>query len=53
MGGRTAIEFANTHADRVIALMLNHPVVPSDDLIAGVRQPFFLSWAKDDGKWDN
>ena len=53
VGGRTSIEFAARYPDKTLAVVLQHPVVPSDDVIQGIRAPTLLSWAKDDGKWDN
>ena len=53
VGGRTAIEFGAQFPQKVIAVVLQHPVVPSDSVIQSVKAPILLSWAKDDGKWDN
>lgn len=54
VGGRTAIEFPNTYPQKTLAVILQHPVVPNDGLVSGLKAfPTLLSWAKDDGKWDN
>ena len=37
----------------VKAVILQHPVVPSDAMVQGLSKfKVLLSWAKDDGKWD-
>ena len=54
VGGRTAISFASQYPSAVSAVILQHPVVPSDGIVSGLRgQRVLLSWAKDDGLFDN
>lgn len=54
VGGRTAIEFASTYPRKTMAVILQHPVVPNDGFVSGLKnKPTLLSWAKDDGKWNN
>ncbi|KRX05557.1 P-loop containing nucleoside triphosphate hydrolase [Pseudocohnilembus persalinus] len=51
VGGRTAIEFGAKYGQKIKAIILQHPVVPSEEIILSVKKPILLSWAKDDGEW--
>mmetsp|Transcript_12071 Transcript_12071/g.1825 ORF Transcript_12071/g.1825 Transcript_12071/m.1825 type:complete len:89 (-) Transcript_12071:125-391(-) len=53
VGARTSVEFSHKYPEKVSLIILGGPVFPHDNIVASVKQPILLAWAKDDGEWAN